>query len=907
MTTERWQQIKDVFQTAFEHDFETRPAYLDAACAGDPSLRAEVESLLSSHDQASDFLEMPVGAWMAPVFDEEPVESISGTLIGPYRLLHEIGRGGMGVVYQACRDDGQYQKRVAIKLIKRGMDTDDILRRFRHERQTLATLDHHNIARLLDGGVTADGRPYFVMEFIEGLPLELYCDTHRLNTITRLQLFRQVCAGVHYAHQNLIVHRDLKPGNILVTSQGVPKLLDFGIAKLLEPSHPSPSVAMTWSGMRLMTPEYASPEQVRGEPVTTANDVYALGVLLYRLLTGHRPYRFANLSAQEIERVICEQQPEKPSTAVRRVEQSGQAGGQNMSALTPATVSASRDSSPEKLRRRLRGDLDNIVLMALRKEPRRRYASVEQFSEDIRRHLEGFPVLAHTDTLRYRSSKFIKRHALGLAIGAVLMAFFIAFAITTKLQSDQIARERDKAERVSAFLMHLFEVSDPSEAKGSAVTAREILDQGAEKIRESLKDQPETQAMLMSIMGEVYTRLGLYASATPLLEAALQIRRETLGEEHLDVAESLNSFAELLRQKGDYAQAEPLYRKALMIREKLFGDEHPDIATNLNDLGLLQYEKGNYATAESLLSKAVAMHRKLSGEKGKELAISLNNLALVKDAQGDYATAALAYRASLAMSRELLGDIDPLVASNMNNLAALLYAQGDYAAAEPLYRETLRLRRKLFGAEHPHVANSMNNLAALLCEQESYDEAESLYVNALSMRRKLLGNEHPAVPRTMVNLANLWRAQGNYASAEPLYREALVLRRKILPAGHVDIGYSLLNLSILLIETDVPGEAKPLLREALGIFQKALPPDHYLIANAESVMGACLAATQKYQEAEPLLTRSYALLKNKRGEKDKLTRRALNRIIDLYRNWGMIERAAEYQALLPDSAAGMMP
>ncbi len=893
MAPERWQQIKDLFNDALERDHTQWAKFLDDACAGDSSLRAEVESLLASHEQATGFLEKPATEMLSL---SSPDELLEGRWVGPYRLQQEIGRGGMGVVYLAERDDRQYEKQVAIKLVKRGMDTDDILRRFRHERQTLATLDHPNIARLLDGGVTEDGLPYFVMEYIEGLPIDDYCDQHKLNTSARLQLFRSVCSAVHYAHQNLIVHRDLKPGNILATADGTPKLLDFGIAKLLHHDSSAQSLAQTMSGARLLTPEYASPEQVRNAPITTASDVYSLGVLLYKLLSGRRPYRFTNFSPQEIERVICDQQPQRPSTAIRRVEQLLDDDGK----ITPETISAAREGSTEKLRRRLAGDLDNIVLMALHKEPMRRYASVEQFSEDIRRHLDGLPVIAHKDTLGYRSVKFMKRHKVGMAIGAAIITLILGFSIITKLQSERIARERDKAEEVAAFLMNLFEVSDPSEAKGNAITAREILDRGAENIREDLKDQPEVQAALMHIMGEVYTSLGLYASAAPLLEASLKIRQQTLGDEHADVAESLNSLAELLREEGDYEKAEPLYRKALAIRLKQFDEEHADVAANLNDLGLLLYEKGDYAAAESLLIKSVAMHRKLPDKESKLLAASLNNLALVMDNKGDYPVAEKLYRESLEMSRKVLGNNDPLVASNMNNLAALLYAKGDFLAAEPLYRETLVLRRKLFGEQHPDVANCMNNLAALLYDKGEYAEAESLYVEALNMRRKLLGEEHPAVMRTMVNLANLLRDKGDYKTAEPLFRKALALRRKTLPDGHLDIGYSLINLSILLIDTDRSKEAEPLLREGRGIFQKALPPDHFLIANAESVLGACMAAMHRYEDAEPLLMNSYAQLKNKRGEDDKLTLRALRRVVDLYRKWGKTDKAATYQALLKD-------
>lgn len=353
MTSERWQLIKDLFNATLERGPKQWAKFLDVACPDDPSLRAEVESLLAAHEQAPSLFEKTAGQLASAWLTDAPAGLTEGSRVGPYRLQREIGRGGMGVVYLAHRDDRQYEKQVAIKLVKRGMDTDDILRRFRHERQTLATLDHPNIARLLDGGVTEDGLPYFVMEYIEGLPLDAYCDLHKLNTIARLQLFLTVCSAVHYAHQNLIVHRDLKPGNILVTAEGAPKLLDFGIAKLLHQGPSAQSLAHTMSGAWMMTPEYASPEQVRHEPITTASDVYSLGALLYKLLSGHRPYRFTNFSPQEIERVICEQQPQRPSTAVSRVEQVAEDDGKPIKTFSPETISTTREGSLEKLRRRL--------------------------------------------------------------------------------------------------------------------------------------------------------------------------------------------------------------------------------------------------------------------------------------------------------------------------------------------------------------------------------------------------------------------------------------------------------------------------------------------------------------------------------------------------------------------------
>ena len=571
----------------------------------------------------------------------------------------------MGTVYLAVRDDDQYEKQVAIKLVRRGMDTDFIVDRFRHERQILASLDHTNIARLLDGGTTEDGLPYFVMEYIEGSPINQYCDDRRLSTVERVKLFRTVCSAVQYAHQNLVVHRDIKPSNIIVTPEGVAKLLDFGIAKLLALDAVGQAQAATVTMMRPMTPDYASPEQVRGRAITTAADIYSLGVLLYELLTGRRPYRVKTFTPQEIEQVICEQEPEKPSTAIDRGE------AQN-----------------EKTRRRLRGDLDNIVLMAMRKEPERRYASVEQFSDDLRRHLEGLPVRARKDTLAYRAEKFVRRHKVGVAMAALMLALVVGAIVIVLGESRRAARERDKAERVSAFLVNIFKVSDPDEARGKTVTAREILDKGAERIEVELKDQPEVQATLMNTVGLVYRGLGLYEEAGVLIEKSLIIRRELHGGEHVEVAKSLNDLGWIYIEKQKPAEAEPLLREALDMRRRLLGD-HPDVAQSMNFLGFALFDKGDDDTAERLFRESLAMRRRFLGEH-MDVAQSLNNLGLTLHDKGDYDGAEPLFEEAIAIDRKLIYGDHPTVATHLNNLALLKLNKNDYSGPSLCSAKRLR-------------------------------------------------------------------------------------------------------------------------------------------------------------------------------------------------------------------------
>lgn len=685
--------------------------------------------------------------------------------IGPYRALKELGRGGMGRVYLAARADEQYQQRVAIKVIRADVDRDEVVSRFRRERQILASLDHPNISRFLDGGATEDGRPYFVMEYVEGKAIDRYCDRQTLSIPERLKLFRQLCSAVEYAHRNLIVHRDIKPGNILVTAEGVPKLLDFGIAKLVNPGLSGEGGTMTGLAM---TPEYGSPEQARGEPVTTVSDVYSLGVLLYLLLTGHLPYRFKTRQTLDVLRAVCEDEPDKPSTAVARA---GDAGGQGP---TAEEVSRTRDGSPEQLRRRLSGDLDTILLMALRKEPSRRYASVEALSEDLRRYLEGLPIKARKATISYRTGKFLRRNWAGVSGAGLVILLIMGFSVSTLVQSRRLRTERDKASRVSSLLVDLFKVSNPSEARGNTVTAREILDKGAERIRSELRGEPEVRAALMGTIGNVYDDLGLHDQAEELLRESLEIRKQVLGSENPDVAASLHDLAKVLYRKNDYDGAEARYREALAMRRQLLGNEHPDVAETLNWLALVVNEKGDYDGAEALLREALAMRRRLFGNE------------------------------------------HPDVAMTMNGLASVLEGKGDYAAAEVLVRDALGTLRKLLGNDHPDVAYTLNVLGEVSSDAGKSAEAEEAFKESLEIGRRIFPPDHVYILVALVGLGDALVAQGEARQAETVLREGIEIGRKILPKDASDVAMAESALGSCLTQLRRFDEAESLL---LGSYQ----------------------------------------------------------------------------------------
>lgn len=871
------EQIQDLFAAALKHDPDERPAFLDEACAGDPDLYAEVYSLLNAAARTGRFDRL-ADQLMGPSPDQDHAASLAGQHIGSYRLERVLGRGGMGTVFLAKRMDGQFEQQVALKLLRYDVVGEGPTRRFLAERQILARLTHPNICRVFDGGVTTptagqpgDNRPYFVMEYVDGIPIDQYCDAHQLTVRERLALFRTVCAAVHYAHQNLVIHRDLKPSNILVaepapeqSGNGTVKLLDFGIAKLLDPETHPQSLVRTRTGMRLMTPEYASPEQVRSEPVTTATDVYQLGVLLYELLTGRRPYQLPSRSLHEVERIICEEVPEKPSTAVSRVAETEEPS----SMVTPAQVSRARSTSTERLRRRLSGDLDNIVLTAMRKEPERRYASAEQLGEDIRRHLAELPVRAQSDTFTYRASKFVRRHRFGVMATAGVMVLLAAFGLATAYQATQIAQERDKAMQVSAFLVDLFERSDPNEALGDTLTVREVLDEGGRRVRSELAAQSDVQATMMDVIGRVYVNLGLYDAARPLLEEALAIRKQTLGAMHLDIATSLSHVAWLFREQGDYEAAEPLYREALAMRRAMLGEEHLDVADVLSGLGDLLYAKRDLDAADSLFREALAINRNAYGEESPEIAERLNDVAVVVHTKGDYEQAALLYNEVLTIYRKVHGDVHPEIAVTLSNLGWLHQARDDLDSAETVFREALTMRRTLYGEAHPKLARSLSALAQLLSRKGNNQAAEPLAREALAMRRTLLGTRHPDVAESLLSLGGIMGGQGDYTAAEMAYQEALDMYRETIGEESLDVARVSNDLASLLRSQGDYARAEPYYREALRLYRKNLGDDHLFTAIVLSNLAYNVHAQDQYDQAEPMYREALEKMRAVRAEDD---------------------------------------
>ncbi|MCP3981080.1 MAG: serine/threonine protein kinase [bacterium] len=695
---------------------------------------------------------------------------------GNYRLLRKIGEGGMGEVHEA-EQQWPVKRKVAVKLIKMGMDTKRVIARFESERQTLALMNHANIARVFDAGATDEGRPYFVMEFVDGAPIDEYCKRAGLSTNEKLELLIEACSGIQHAHQKGIIHRDLKPSNILVIEQDgvpLPKIIDFGIAKATREQDDG-RTAFTESGQLIGTPAYMSPEQAEGGlDIDTRSDVYALGVLLYELLVGEVPFDVSDMGVDEMRRTIRESEPTRPSTRVQ---------GMNAEPTVPdaSTVRVPR----EIVARRLRGDLDWITLKALEKDRVRRYASVGQLSDDIKRHLTNEPVMARPPSATYRVAKFVRRHKTGVAAGIAVALALVAGTVAASLglvraraaeelaldEAQRANRERDAAQQISNFMLRLFEINDPSAARGNEITVREILDRGAEQIRSGLSDRL-LQARLLDTMGRVYQKLALYEQARPLLEEGLATRTELLGDSHQETADSLSSLGQLHYALEDYDRARELTERALEIRRVTLPPQHPDLGESLHNLGLLLQLEGDIEGARAVLDEASDIRIKTADDRG--LGSTLHALGkLLRDA-GQSERARQVLDVAVTFQRQNLAADHPDLARTLQSLAILHAEQKDYELARPLFEEALEIKVQAYGDAHPLVASTMIDLADLHMSTGDPQLAQPLYLGAVRILQSGPGDQ---LGDTLWKLAHAHRALGEQGTAERLFRLALETKR----------------------------------------------------------------------------------------------------------------------------------
>jgi serine/threonine-protein kinase len=890
MKEERWERIKTIVDHALTLSGRERDTYLSTICRKEPEICAEIEELLLSIEQSEEEQFMQhvrrERKELVSELSEELKKSLSweeliGSVIGSYRITGQLGSGGMGMVFKGERMDGEFQHQVAIKLIRKGFGSEKIVSRFKMEREILANLSHPNIAHLHDGGVLKDGTPYLIMEYIDGIPIDRYCNEQKLTVNQRLELFKKICSAVQYAHSKLVVHRDLKPDNIYVNSDGEVKILDFGVAKLLDTELTEATLLETRPGQKLWTPQYAAPEQIRGEQVAIQTDIYALGILLHKLLTDTYPFDLKEKNLREIEHTIVDDSPASLTQSLR-----------NSSSLKE--IAEHRNTTPQKLLKNLTGDLNALVLKAIRKEPEHRYESVSRLLEDIERYQSGIPLIARKGTWKYRGSKFLRRHKTGLTVMTVFLIAAISFSL---LYTWRISQERNraemeaqKAEQVTEFMMGLFESNNPGESLGDTVTARQLLETGVNQA-EQLTDQPEVQAQMFDVVGRVYRNLGEYEKSYTLLKRSLDMRTDLYGDTDPEVAGTLSGLGTLMRLQGKYAQAAVTHRKALAIWRELYGNEHENVAEGLNNLAVVLHRQGKRDSAEVLYRQALNMRRNLLGDEHKDIAVTLNNLGTLFREKGDYERAEKLLSESLGMRRSLFGEKHPKVAISLGNLALLYRNKGDYDQAETFFRQTLELWRELLGENHPYIATSLNDLGVLLLDKGELDEAEPLLREALTIRKKVLGEQHPNVAQSLNNLAGLLLDQGKLEEAEFHYREALAIRRKLLGEEHRLVAYTLHNLAKVLSSKENYTEAEPLYRKAIDILEDASGNDHWLTAYFKSNIGACLTAMENYENAESFLKTGYQVLEEKRGSEDRYTQKALDHLINLYEMWNKPEKA----------------
>jgi eukaryotic-like serine/threonine-protein kinase len=873
-------------------------------------------------------------------------ESSAGTVIGPYHLLQRIGEGGMGEVWLAEQKQ-PVRRRVAVKLIKAGMDTREVVARFESERQALALMDHPAIAKVLDAGSTPQGAPYFIMEYVAGVPITAYCDNHRLSTRERLQLFIHVCEGVQHAHQKAIIHRDLKPSNILVMEvdgRAAPKIIDFGVAKALAQKLSADTI-FTRVGALVGTPEYMSPEQANssGEDIDTRTDVYSLGIILYELLAGAPPIELRKIAFEEFLRRLREEEPPKPSTKFRMQDPA-----------TSTDIAHKRHTASPELAKQMRGDLDSIALKALEKDRSRRYASPSDFAADLGRYLHNDAVLAVPPSAAYRARKFARRYrgpiftacafALVLFVAAIVS---IRQSIRANSEAKRANGEAAVAQAVNDFLQNdvLAQASASTQAGPSSkpdphLEVRTALDRAAARIGGKFDRQPEVEAAIRATIGETYTDLGLYPEARKQLEKALELDRRALGTENPKTLRTMDRLGRVLHLQSDDPEAEALLVKTLEVQRRVFGSGHPDVLFSMTNLGTVYAAEGKYAQAEALLTQALEIQRRVLGPENRSTLASMNNLGLVYYSQGKYAQAEALDGRTLEIKRRVLGPEHPTTLNSMNNLARDYESQGKYARAETLYRQVLDIRRRVLGPEHPDTLLSMDNLANSYFDQGNWvqaeplheqaltfasrvlgpetpdallpmnnlaldyelegrhKEAEALHSQNLAIRRRVFGSEHPFTLTVVAGFASMYERQGKYALAETYAAQALAGRRRALGSEHPDTMTSTADLALAYLAEGKFAQSEPLAREALE-FNRRKQPDDWQRFRAESLLGASLSGRKKYAEAEPLLLEGYDGMLARKDLIDVLDWYHLDRarewIVQLYQSWGKPQKAAEWK------------
>jgi eukaryotic-like serine/threonine-protein kinase len=855
---------------ALELEPADRERWLDSLDESHAALKPRLRGLLAraADVDSRDFL------GTLPTLPAAPPGTLTGSgaagdVVGPYRLERPLGAGGMGTVWLARRADGLFERAIALKLPHRGLFGADLAERMARERSILASLEHPHIARLYDAGIADDGQPFLALEYVEGLPIDEYCRTGRCALSERLRLFLQVADAVAAAHARLIVHRDLKPANILVTREGDVRLLDFGVAKLLD-SGVSPAGGLTQLSVHALTPDYASPEQILDLPVTIATDVYSLGVVLYELLTGKKPYRLRRDTRGALEDAILQAEPQAPSS-----------------------------TSPEA--RALRGDLDTIVLKSLRKKPEERYATVNALAEDVRRYLAGRPVLAQPDSAWYRASRFVRRNRVAVSVAVVVSLALLTTSITASIAfvrarsaEQQALAEAATSREVAQFLADLFKVSDPGEARGNSITAREMLDRASLRINSGLRTSPRIRAELQLTMANVYANLGLYTEALQLAEASLELRRrEGLP---LDVAAGLEQIGHIHNSANRGPLAGPPIAEALALRRRHAPGDHAALARTLQLSGASRFLSADFAAAMAELEKARSELALVESPEPEQSGNLLSYIAYLHHERADYARAIPLYREALQVLEQGLGGDHPLVAGALGDLAIALKDTQQFEEAERSYLASLAIQRRTLGNKHRDVGDSLNNLAILYMDQGDFEKGLATAGEGAALLRESLGEENDLTCIVRLNAARALTQLGRLDEAEREYRAILQIRRRTLKPDHLHTAVTIEALADLLNRQRKFPEALRLAREARGMLERNLEPGSWRIASNGRILGVALTGLAQFAEAEKVLEASYRTLLEKRGPTHRTTLLTASRLASLYEAWGRPESMRAWRA-----------
>jgi len=875
MDKDQWKKVETIIdQVLSVSGKEERTKLINKCCGDNDKLRKEVETFLDSIDASGniwDELLISNRVLMDEMTQNENLSSIihsegeQPARIGFYEIKRKIGRGGMGDVYLAERSEGGFHQKVALKLIRREMASEIQTKRFLQERTLLSKLNHPNIAGLLDGGVSDDGRPFFVMEYVDGMPVTEYCKTNECTLEERLSIFEQICEAVQYAHTNLIVHRDLKPDNLMVTAGGMVKVLDFGIAKLLDQELSENSLVQTGESHRMLSLNYAAPEQITMGTVTTSTDVYTLGLLLYELLSDRKPFDLKKKKLQGAEQIIRYREPAKPSEVTK------------------------------KRKKELLGDLDAIIMKALRKEPEKRYETASSILEDIRRYRLNKPVLARKGTFRYRYGKFLKRNRLIFTstslILVILTGFSILYAVRINQEKSLAELEAEKARLVTDYLKSIFEFSDPNQSSGETISAKDLLKAGSEQV-DNLNEQPEVKAEILATFGGINYSLGDYVKADSLFQESLSIRRKLEDDADEEIASILYQMALNKENMGQYDIAESLFTESLEMQKQLYDENDINIIKNLNSLAYLYQLKGELGKATDYIDRGLTALQSMSVPDSVELAEAHHLRASIFTAQGYYNRAISSLQEALQLCYSLYSLPHPKINKSLANLARNYQKLGDYNTADSFYFESLQMSKALYDGDHLSTAITMNNMAGLYKLQENYIKADSMYAESLTMLEKVLGEKHPYVASNLFNLANLKREMGKYSEAEELYRQTITLDTLLLGADHPNVATDYNGLGLVLADKGEYESALEYFIMALDIQEKRYEnPNHLHLLDTKSSLALIYEKMDEFVKAELFLKEVYHGREKVLGSDHANTKSVKQRLVRLLEKRGKFSEA----------------